>query len=457
MKNHAWILAVVAAALSAQVQGQFRGAVPDSQVGLQTAVSLTLRESIRLALKNNLGTLLADENTRAARGQRMLAMSQLLPHLDSKVTEASQQVNLAAYGFSSFPGIKSIVGPFSLFDARMSMSQSAVNFRSIHSFRASEENAHAANLESQDARDTVVLVVTNLYLDAISGESRIAAANARVTAAQAVYDQAVSFKQSGMVPGIDVLRAEVQLRGQKQRLIAYQNEFEKQKLRLAWAIGINTGTALRLADPMPAADSAPIPKLEQALPMTLESRMDYRGLLSRVKAAELNRKAAGAERLPTVAFNADYGAIGQSPNSLHGTYSAAVGVNFPVFDGNRIKGDEIEADAMLNGLRAQAAELRARIELDLRSAYLDLQAALEQLGVARGTIELARRQEEQARDRFAAGVANSLEVVQAQDALAQADENLISSLLASNLAKATLARSIGSSENNIPLFLLGAK
>ncbi|HEY3440260.1 MAG TPA: TolC family protein [Paludibaculum sp.] len=453
-----WIRILTAATLmvAAQAQNPYYGAVPDAQAG-KGSLSLTLSETIRLALKNNLGTLLADENTMAARGQRVVAMSQLLPHLDARIARSSQQVNLAAFGFSAFPGINSIIGPFSIFDARMSVSQSVLNFQTLNASRAGAENVRAAGMEYQDARDTVVLVATALYLDATAGASRIDAAKARVSAAQALYGQAVNFKASGVVAGIDVLRADVQLRGQKQRLIAYQNEFEKQKLRLARAIGLPDGGALRLADPMPASSSVTVPTVEQAVEMALESRMDYRSLQSRLKAAEFNRKAASAGRLPTIGFNADYGTIGKAPDNSHGTFSAAVAVRVPVFDGHRVKGEEMEADAARARIQAQAADLRARIEFEIRSAQLDLHAASDQLDVARGTVELARRQQQQAQDRFAAGVTNNLEAVQAQEALAQADENLISSLLAGNLAKAALARSIGASEKNIPAFLLGAK
>ena len=444
------------AALAALAQNPFYGSVPDAQYA-GGAAALTLNESIRLALKNNLGTLLADENTRAARGQRVLALSQLLPYVDAHVMQSSTQANLAAYGFSSFPGISNIVGPYSLFDARVSLSQSLLNFRSINRSRAGEENLRATISESQDARDTVVLVVTSLYLYTSAGASRIEAAKARVASAQALYDQAVSFKQSGVVPGIDVLRAEVQWHAQRQRLIAYQNEFEKQKLRLARAIGLPSGTALRLADAMPAADSSALPKTTEALTEALNTRMDYRSLQYRVKAAEFARRAAAAGRLPSIGINGDYGTIGKAPDNSHGTYTASVVLKVPIFDGGRVKGEELETDADLARIRAQLADLRSRIEFDVRSAELDLQAASDQLDVARGTVALARRQEEQARDRFAAGVTSNLEVVQAQEAVATADENLISSLLASNLAKASLARSIGASEKNIPNFLTGTK
>jgi outer membrane protein TolC len=441
---------------AALAQNPFDGAVPDSQAAI-SASALTLSESIRLGLKNNLGALLADENSRAARGQRLLALSQLLPKVDARVQQSSIQANLAAFGFSSFPGIATIVGPFSLFDARLSVSQSLFNLQSLNRSRAGEENVRATVLEAQNARDTVVLVVAALYLDATAGASRIQTAEARVASAQALHNQAVSFKQSGVVAGIDVLRAEVQLRAQRQRLIAYRNEFEKQKLRLARAIGLPDGTPLGLADAMPAADSSALPKTDEAIAQALNTRTDYRSLQSRLKAAEFSRRAASAGRLPTLGFSGDYGAIGKAPDNSHGTFSVGVVVQVPIFDGGRVKGEELEADAALARLRAQLADLRSLIAFDVRNAELDLKAANDQMEVARGASELARLQQEQARDRFAAGVTSNLEVVQAQEAVAIADENLISSLLAGNLAKAALARAIGASEKNIPAFLTGTK
>ena len=420
-------------------------------------VALSLSESVRLALKNNLGTVLADEATRMARGQRIVTLSSLLPQVGARVSQASIQSNLAAYGFSGFPGMKTIVGPFSLFDARVGVSQQVLNFKALNASRASAENERASGLDLQDSRDTVVLVVTALYLDAAAGLSRVEAAKARVAASQALYDQAVSFKASGVVPGIDVLRAEVQLRAQRQRLTALQNEFEKAKLRLGRAIGLAGDAAIQLTDPMPSGDASALPKLEQAVGLALDSRMDYRSLQSRLKSAEFARRAATAGHLPSVAFNGDYGSIGKSPDNSHGTFTVAVALNIPLFEGRRTEGELMEADSSIARLRAQLADLRARIEFDVHTAELDLQAAADQLDVARGAVDLARRQEEQARDRFAAGVTNNLEVVQAQEALAVADENLIGSLLASNLAKAALARSIGASEQRIPAFLTGAK
>jgi outer membrane protein TolC len=300
-------------------------------------------------------------------------------------------------------------------------------------------------------------VVTVLYLEAVSGSSRIEAARSRVASAQALYDQAASFKQNGLVAGIDVLRAEVQLRALRQNLISNENEFEKQKLRLARAIGLPGGAPLRLTEAMPQAAAPALPNVEQALALAWESRMDYRSLQARVKAAALATQGAQAGRLPTVAFAGDYGANGKGPANAHGSFTAGVAMSVPVFDGNRVKAEVTEAQARENQLKAALADLRGRIEFEIRNAQLDLRSSGERLEVARGALELARLQETQARDRFAAGVTSNLEVVQAQEAVAQADENLIGGLLANNLARASLARAIGASEKNVPEFLRGAK
>ena len=440
-------------ALPLRAQTVWAGAVPGNDT--PASVSLTLADCIRLGLRNNLGTLLADESTQEARARRVAALAQLMPNVTGRVQQSSTQVNLAAFGFAGFPGVSRIVGPFSVFDMRASVTQPVLNLRSLNGARATAETVRATGIEYQDARDTVAAVVAALYLDALAGAGRITSAEARVATAQALFDQAREFKASGVVPGIDVLRAEVQLSAQRQRLISLQSDSEIRKLHLARAIGLRANTALRLADPMPTGESGSLPSIDEAVGLALNSRMDYRSLEARAKAAQYRLKAATAGRMPSVNLNGDYGIIGKRPDNSHGTFTAAISLSVPLFDGNRVKAEEQEVASELARLHDQVAELRGRIEFEIREAHLNLRAAAEQLTVARGAHDLARLQEEQARDRFAAGVTSNLEVVQAQESVAATDENLISSLLAGNLAKASLARAIGSSEKYILTFLAG--
>jgi outer membrane protein TolC len=441
------------AAAGAAASNPYLGSVPE---GAATAgeLPLALDDAVARGLKYNLGTLLSAQDARGARARRLEALAQLLPNLSGRVGEASQQINLAALGFRGFPGIPSIIGPFGVFDARAFLSQTIFNLREFDGARAGSEGVRAAEYALRDSRDVVALAVTSLYLQAVAGASRIDAVRAQVATAEALYNQAVDFKRNGVVPAIDVLRSQVELQAQQQRLIYFQNEFEKQKLRLGRAIGLPDGQAIRLSSEVPFSPQ-PGMTVEEAIRRAHASRMDYQSAESRLRAAELVRRAAASGRLPSLAFNSDYGAVGSSAFSSHGTYTAAIALHIPIFEGGRVRADVLQADAQLEQRRAEAADLRARVSFEVRSAMLDLGAAARQVEVAESAVSLAQQQVTQARDRFAAGVTNNLEVVQAQEALATANENYISSLYSYNSAKAALGRAIGGAEKSIPLLLQG--
>lgn len=435
----------------------FLGAVPDGSTATGE-IPLTIQDSITRALKYNLGAQLASDAERAARAERIIALSRMLPNITAKISETSQQVSLTAFGLpvGQLPGIPAVVGPFGITDMRGALTQQIMNFKSINQTRASTQNVKAAEFNFRDARETVILVVSSLYLQAASGASRIEASKAQVATAQALFDQAADFKKAGKAPGIDVLRAQVELQSQKQKLIVYLNDFEKEKLGLARAIGLPDGVTIRLADAMPDG-SAPLPELEQALDQAYAQRKDYLSQQSRVTAAEFSSKAARSGYLPSIDFNGNYGVIGPTPMQSNGTYAAAISLNIPIWEGGRVKGEVEEADANLRQVRAQLADLRGRIGYEVRTSILDLNAAREQLEVNRSSVSLAKETERQARDRFAAGVTNNLEVVQAQEALATANENLIGSLYSYNVAKASLARAIGAAETKMIDFLQGGR
>lgn len=435
-------------------QNPFLGGVPSGEAS-PSVLALPLNDAIDRGLKYNLGLLLSEQGTREARGARLRALSDLLPKVSWETSESRQQINLQAFGFSSFPGIPSIVGPFNVFDTRAYFSQPILDFKAINGARTEAENLKAAEFSYQDSRDLVVLVCADLYLAANAASSRVDAAAAELKTAQAIYDRAVDLKKAGTVPAIDVLRAQVELQAEQQRLMFVQNAFLKQKLSLARAIGLPTGQEFALSDKIPYAPAPPLP-LDQALELALKSRSDFQSAVALVRAAESNKKAARGEGLPALRFNADYGDIGLSPGNSHGTFTVAANVRVPIFQGGLVRGKVLEAEALLRQRQAQLEDLRSRIDFEVRTAYMDLKSSGDQVQVAMSAEDLATEQVKQAQDRFAAGVANSLEVVQAQEALATADENYISSLFGFNVAKATLARSMGQVENAAKQ-LLGGK
>jgi outer membrane protein TolC len=133
----------------------------------------------------------------------------------------------------------------------------------------------------------------------------------------------------------------------------------------------------------------------------------------------------------------------------------AATLTVPIFQGGRVHGKVLEADALLRQRKSELEDLRARIEYEVRMSFLDLKASGEQVQVAQSAADLAREQMKQAQDRFAAGVVNSIEVVQAQEAVATAEENYISSLYTYNLAKASLVRALGLAEEGFKQLLGG--
>jgi outer membrane protein TolC len=407
-----------------------------------------------MALQFNLASVVAKEQIRSAQGTQVRTRSALLPDIAVQFSEAQRQVNLAAFGFGGVPGARSVAGPFSVFDARVSLSQAIFDLRALNENRAATLNVQAAQRADNDAREWIVLLSGSLYLQAAAGESRIAAARAQMESARALYELARNRKEAGVAAGIDVLRAQVELQAQQQRLIVAENEFAQRKLNLAQAIGLPLGQQFTLTDSL-RYHPAPVLTVERALEQAYEMRADFQAARARMRAGELSRRAAAAAALPTLDVNGDYGVIGRSAGSSHGSFTVGAALRIPVFQGGRVRGAVMQAEALLKQRTAEVQELRGRIYYEVQAAFLDLQAAGERVKVAESAVDLARRQVAQSQDRFSEGVANNVEVVQAQGALATAEENYIASLYAHGLAKGALARALGVAESSFEEFVNG--
>jgi outer membrane protein TolC len=407
----------------------------------QTPLSLTLEDAVARGLRQNVSARLSEAEVTSARGERWTALQDLLPTASARVGLVRQEINLAVFGLS-VPGFPSFVGPFNVHDARLFVSQPIVDLHALNASKSGAASLRAAELDARDTRSLVSLAVRNIYLQAVADESRMKAAQAQADTAHALFNQATDLKNAGVVAGIDVVRAQVQMRTQDQRAIVAQNEYEKEKLQLARAIGLPLGQAFTLADAIPYAPLQTM-ALDDALKQAMTSRDDYKAAQERLQAAEASKRAALADNLPSLHVSADYGEIGRTPADTHSTFTVLTQVRIPIFDAATSRGHVVEAEGLVQRRRAELDDFRARVEYEVRAAYLDLRAADEQLQAARDAMNLATQELEQTRDRFAAGVAGNIEVVHAQDAVATATENYISGLYAHNLAKASLAHAIG--------------
>lgn len=433
------------------VQNGFTGSVPSKPSAEVLAISFL--DAIDRGLKQNLGVLLSDANTLAARGAKWKELSNLLPNVVAKGQETVQQTSIAALGFR-IPGVPRVIGPFNYFDVRASLNQSVFNWNYIQKERSAAQSLKAAEYSYKDARELVVLVTGNAYLQAIAGGARVETAEAQVQTAQTLSDRSADRQKAGVIPAIDALRARVELQSRQQQLIAARNEFAKQKLALARIIGLGLGQEFALSDKAPYDLLVP-PTLEEGLRRAYASRPDYQAALAQARAAELSRRAASAERYPSLDLEGDYGDIGVNPATSNGTFHVAGTLTVPIFQGGRAHADILQAEAELRQAKARLEDLRGQIDNDLRTALLDLNSAADQVQVARSSVDLAEQAFTQAQDRFAAGVTDNLEVVQAQESVASAHESYISSLYAHNLAKVELARALGNAEQGVKLYLKG--
>ena len=425
---------------TAPTAASFQGSVPSGEVSAQP-IGLSLDDAIQRGLRANLGVILSGTQTTAARGQRLSELQALLPEGDFKAQESLLQVDLAAQGLR-IPGFPTIIGPFGYTDLRATLSWSLVDVASLRNYVAAKHNFAAAQLSAQDAQDLVVLTVGNAYLLAVADETQVSSVEAQVATAKVSLDQASANHSAGTAPLLDELRARVDYQTLQQQLIVAQNALEKDKLALARTIGLPLAQSFSLTDKVPYAAFDQI-DVDAAIREAHANRKDLAAMLEQTKAAEEQRKAATADRLPTFKFNGDYGDIGVNVAHSHGTGDATGTVSVPLFKEFGLRGEAQTAQAQLDTARAQASDKSAQVDADVRDALLDIAAAQKQVEVARSSVELASEALKEAQERYANGVSDNLGVSQAQQSVAQANDQYVASLYRHNMAKLSLARALG--------------
>jgi outer membrane protein TolC len=239
---------------------------------------------------------------------------------------------------------------------------------------------------------------------------------------------------------------------EQQRLLSLQNDLAKQKIDLARLTGLPPTDQYDISDDVPLP-ATPAIEFDAALKQAFEQRPDLKAAQSQVRASELARSAARAELLPSVAVSADFGEIGVNPGQSFGTYTVGGTLRVPIWQGGRAKGDMEEANAALAQRRAELEDLKSLVESQVRKAYLDLQASASQVEVAQKNVQVSKETLGLTKQRFEAGVTDSVEVVQSEQTVASAELDYINSEFGLNLAKLSMARAMGGATENLSQFL----
>ena len=412
-------------------------------------LQLTLKRAVEIALAPEGSTRLeiAGESVRQAQARQRQSRAALLPNFDAAVTEQNLTRNLAAMGIRlnvPIPGFQfpTLVGPFNVFDARASGTQTVFDFSAIRRFQASKVAVGAARAETENAGEQVAAQVARTYLAALKADADLAAVKANIELAQAVEQQAENQRQAGTVTGLDVTRARVQLANDRQRQLVVENERRRARLQLLRAMGLRLDTDIDLTDtlefvPMDATT------LEQARAKALAGRPDLAAQQERESNARLAASAVKLERLPSLAAFGDYGSIGNGIGSALATRTYGVSLRVPVFDGGRRDARRAEALSQYRQERLRTTDLKDEVELEVRVSLDALASAEEQVKVAKEGLQLALDETGHARRRYAAGISGSLEVIDAETRLERARDNQTAALYNYNLARIDLAQATG--------------
>ena len=448
--------------IQVHVDGSFSSSVLDPNAN-SGSISLTLVEAVRRGLEFNLGKIDSDAAWRQAQAQRGFARSAFLPSVSASLSENAAKLDLATEGFNAGLfgnlgnfNLPSTAGPFHYYDLHGSLQQDVMNFASIHNYRSAKQSADAAALSARQAREEVVLAVTGSYLQILATSALVDEQRVEVEYAAAGYKQARSQADAGNKAPIEANRSLVELQTEQQRLRSQVGDLQKQKNTLARLIGLAAGAEILISEKLvaqPVDGSA----VEEIVRRAWSQRLDLKAAEAQLHAAEEARKAAGAEYLPSATVSGTYGVQGVNPNSGNGVFQTNATLSFPIFSGGRTHADMAQADAVVTERRAELSSQRGTVELEVRNAWIDLTVANDQVNTSESNRKLALSILEQSQDRFAVGVADSVEVVNSQETLASADHDYVSSLFAQNLARIALAHATGEAEAILPDLFKGSK
>jgi outer membrane protein TolC len=420
-------------------------------------LKLSLDDAVTRGLGTNLGLKESEASETKFKGEVTEAFQYFLPSITVSGATGYNEFNLAAFGFTSgflnkvaksgifppgaFNGL-SFITKADVTTGQINYEQTLFSGTYIDGYKAVRAAETSAYFGKMSARGEVVQQVATAYLAVIAAQSEVDNAKSLMDADKVLLDQAHAKHEAGTVANLDELRARVQYQQQQQIVVADENKREKDEILLKREIGIAPAQKIELTDP------APYSELASRTPEDLKTeayanRQDYQNLQAQVRQARMTIGASKAERLPTLSFKGNYGVTEVSGVGSHGTLSAIGTLKIPIFREASLRGDADVAKAQLMSVDQQLGDLHSRIDRQVRSSLLDVQAAQQLVQVARSNVDLASQALSDETDRFNNGIDDTLPLVQAQSTLQSAQSNLVESLYQFNLAKLGLARSAG--------------
>ena len=421
---------------------------------------LTLDDAVQLGLEHNLTLAIDAQGARQVSGLRLDAFNALIPTLSASGYSSTKEVNLAAMGFNPAviqpllpPGTNfSTIVKYDVTSAQLNLNQQLFNLPAYEIYKAAKVQSRIADLQTLSDRGAIVQNLAGQYLRVLADEASIRNGESQLLTDRELERQAQARKDAGTGTNLDLLRTIVDRQQREQELAQDRNTDAKDKIQLNRTMGLAADQQLDLIDPVPYHELAALP-LETAKQVAYKRRKDLLGLQAQYESVRLQRKAIAYEYLPAATVSGYYGVIGQTFASYHGNFVAQGGINFPIFEEARFRGDRQIADAQLSRLRSQLASVHADIDQQIRSSMLDVQTSNDLVKFATSNVNLASQELTDALLRYRSGIDDTLPVVQAQSTLAGAQSQLVQALFQFNTAKLQLARNTGVLESQYDSYL----
>ncbi len=415
----------------------------------RTPLPLSLKRAVEIAIApdGNTRIALAQESIEQAQEKVVEARAAFLPNLDASVQDRRQTTNLKAFGFSfsiPIPGfsIPSISGPFSVLDTRATAQQSVLNISDRQKLKASKASLTAVKLDLDSTKTQISDEVAHDYLACLRADAVRDTAKANVDLSQALLDLSNRQQNAGTGTGIEVTRADVQLANDRQRLIRAENDRARAVLILLKAMGLALDSPVEFTSKLDEK-GAEVAGADALLAQARRLRPELKTQQQREQVAHFNYDAVKSERLPTIGTQADYGAIGPDVIGARATYTMGVALKIPLFDGFRRQARREESFSQIKQEQIRLRDLQQQVELQVRMALENFNSAKGEVDASRDGLQLAENELAQARRRYEAGVATSLEVTDAQTRLQRARDNQVVALYDYNVARLDLATSTG--------------
>ncbi len=429
-------------------------------VATQQPLKLSLDDAVQLGLQHNVSISIDQQTARQVSGLQSIAFNALIPTLSATGMSSTQEVNLAARGFNptligallppgtTFPTIVK----YDVTSAQLNLSQQLFNLPAYEIYKAAKVQARITQLQALSDRSGIVEAVAGQYLRVLADQASIRDAESQLLTDRELERQALARKEAGTGTNLDLLRTRVDRQQRDQELVQDRNTLAKDIIQLNRDMGLAADQQLDLVDPVPYHELAALP-LETAKQVAYKRRKDLLSLEAQLESARLQRKAIAYERLPAAKVSGFYGVIGETFGLYHGDFVAQGGVDFPIFEEARFRGDRQVADAQLSRLHSQLTSLHADVDQQIRSSMLDVNTYNALVKAASSNVTLANQALGDALQRYRAGIDDTLPVVQAQSTLANAQSQLVDALLQFNRAKLTLARNTGVLESQYDSYL----